>query len=99
MRYREPDGDFCNGVDAFRRLLKIGVLLFVVVFLGLTIVPLSNRPLIVIQVDQPQRNAFIRIFAGMTVGQTFVSKADNLDGVELFLGPILSENATVIFHL
>ena len=99
MQYRGPDGAFCNGVDVLRRLLQIGILLFVVVFLGLTVVPLSNRPLIVIQVDQPQRNAFICIFAGMTVGQTFVSKADNLDGVEVFLGPILSENATVIFHV
>jgi len=82
-----------------RRVLRVGTILFLVVFLGLTVVPLSNRPLEVVQVSQPLRSDFICVFGSTSVGQTFVSRVDNLDGVEIYFGPILSENASVILHL
>jgi hypothetical protein len=82
-----------------RRQLKLGILVFLITFIALTIGPLSRQPLILIQIDQPQRNTFACIYGHIPVGQSFLSKAQDLEAVDVFFGPILSENGEVIFHL
>jgi hypothetical protein len=77
----------------------VGIILFVLVFLGITIASIANRPFTIVQVDQPQHNAFVCIFGDNSVGQTFISRARDLEAVEIFFGPIPSENVTVIFRL
>jgi hypothetical protein len=75
-------------------------MLFLVVLVGLTVVPLSNRPFDVIQAGQPYHaGEFLCLFAGATLGQTFVSRAANLEAIDVFLGPIPVENVTVVFNL
>ena len=83
-----------------RRVLEVGSMLFLVVLVGLTVVPLSNRPFDVIQAGQPYHaGEFLCLFAGATLGQTFVSRAANLKAIDIFLGPIPIENVTVVFTL
>jgi hypothetical protein len=54
----------------------------------------------IVQVDQSLGNAYIGIFRGNSIGQTFIATSDGLTGVSLFVGPYTETNATsIIFHL
>ena len=79
----------------------MGILVFLITFIVLTIGPLSNYPMMVAQsqVDVSQFASFFCFYGNNSVGESFVSRAENLEAVDVAFGPLLPENTSVVFHL